>query len=261
MQKKLILISIDGMRPDGLKLCGNPAVDYLKTKGSYTFDAQTVMPSVTLPCHMSLFYGVVPTRHGILSNAFVPQVHTVKGLFEKVSALGGVSAIFYGWEPMRDVAPAGTCKYATYINAYTEESVDTLLTDGAMKLIQDKKPDFVYLYQVDTDEKGGHDNGWMSEEYLRRVSIAIGNARRVVEAFGDEYTVIITADHGGHDYMHGTELAEDMTIPMFFIGADFEAGKELHGVSILDIAPTIARVMGFEGEKEWMGKALFSPQA
>ena len=260
MQKKLILMSIDGMRPDGLKLCGNPAVDYLKTKGSYTFDAQTVVPSVTLPCHMSLFYGVIPTRHGILSNIFVPQVHTVKGLFEKVSAQGGVSAIFYGWEPMRDVAPAGTCKYATYINAYTEESVDTLLTDRAMRLIQEKKPDFVYLYQVDTDEKGGHDNGWMSEEYLRRVSIAIGNARRVVEAFGDEYTVIITADHGGHDYMHGTELAEDMTIPMFFIGADFEAGKELHGVSLLDIAPTVARVMGFEKEKEWMGKALLSSQ-
>ena len=44
----------------------------------------------------------------------------------------------------------------------------------------------------------------------------------MVERLGEEYTVIITADHGGHDRMHGTDMAEDMTIPMFFIGADFE---------------------------------------
>ena len=254
--KKLILMSIDGMRPDGLLSCGSDAVDYLKSRATYTFDAQTVNPSVTLPCHMSLFYGVEPVRHGILSNTFVPQVHTVTGLFEKIRAMGGVSAVFYGWEPMRDVAPAGTCKYATYIQAYTEESVDTLLTDAAIRLIEEKHPDFVYLYQVDTDEKGGHDHGWMSEEYLSRVRIAIENARRVVEQFGEEYTVIITADHGGHDRMHGTQMPEDMTVPMFFIGEAFEANREAHGVSILDIAPTVARVMGLPAEPEWEGRAL-----
>ena len=256
MKKKIILMSIDGMRPDGLQSCGSDAVEYLKAKSTYTFDAKTVFPSVTLPCHMSLFYGITPMRHGILSNTFVPQVHTVTGIFEKIKALGGISAIFYGWEPMRDVAPAGSCKYATYVNAYMEESVDTLLTDSAIRLIEEKKPDFTYLYQVDTDEKGGHDNGWMSDEYLRRVRIAIDNARRVVERFENEYTIIITADHGGHDRMHGTDLPEDMTIPMFFIGPDFEKGKEIKNASILDIAPTIAAVMGFECEKEWEGKAI-----
>ncbi len=256
MDKKVILMSIDGMRPDGLKNCNSEAIAFLKSRASYTFHAKTVYPSVTLPCHMSLFYGVEPMRHGIVSNVFVPQVHQINGLFEKINASGGICATFYGWEPMRNVAPAGTCKYATYINAYTEESVDTVLTDRAIHLIENKKPDFVYLYQVDTDEKGGHDNGWMSEEYLRRVRIAIENARRVVERFEDEYTIIITADHGGHDRMHGTDLPEDMTIPMFFIGSAFEKNKELEAVSILDIAPTIASVMGFEREKEWEGKVI-----
>ncbi len=256
MNKKVILISIDGMRPDGLLGCGSDAVGFLCSRASYTFDARSVYPSITLPCHISLFYGVEPMRHGIVSNVFVPQVHQISGLFERISAMGGVSAVFYGWEPMRNVAPAGTCKYATYVNAYTEESVDTLLTDRAIELIEDKKPDFVYLYQVDTDEKGGHDNGWMSEEYLRRIRIAIENARRVVERFEDEYTIIITADHGGHDRMHGTDMPEDMTIPMFFIGTDFEKNKELKDVSILDIAPTVAAVMGFEREKEWQGRAV-----
>lgn len=256
MNKKLILFSIDGLRPDGAKACGSSSLGKLMEMSTYTFSAKTVMPSITLPCHMSLFYGVEPTRHGILSNTFVPQVHTIKGIFEKTAALGKTNAIFYGWEPLRDVAPAGTCRYATYINAYTDESVDTLLTDKAIELIAEKKPDFVFLYQVDTDEKGGHDNGWMSEGYLQRAKTALDNALRVIETFGDEYSYIITADHGGHDRMHGSSLPEDTTIPMFFIGDEFEKGKEIDGVSITDIAPTVAKIMGFEPEKEWEGRAV-----
>ena len=256
MKEKVIIMSIDGMRPDGLKACGNEYLSTLMAECSYTFDARSMNPSITLPCHMSIFYGIEPMRHGIISNTFVPQVHNVKGLFEKISAYGGVNAIFYGWEPLRNVAPPESCKFATYINAYTDESVDTILTDAAIKLIDEKKPDFVFLYQVDTDEKGGHDNGWMTDAYLNRISIAIDNARRVIERFGDEYTIIITADHGGHDRMHGTQMPEDMTIPMFFRGKSFEKGKELSGVTLLDIAPTVAKVMDFPCEKEWDGKAI-----
>ena len=96
----------------------------------------------------------------------------------------------------------------------------------------------------------------MSEGYFERIKIAINNAKKVIEKFGDEYTVIITADHGGHDRMHGTDLDEDMIIPMFFIGTEFEKNKEIEGVSILDIAPTIAKVMGFSPEPEWEGKSI-----
>ena len=78
----------------------------------------------------------------------------------------------------------------------------------------------------------------------------------MVERFGEEYTVIITADHGGHDRTHGTELDEDMMIPLFCYGPEFEAGKELQDVSILDITPTIASIMGIRPEPEWEGKSL-----
>jgi arylsulfatase A-like enzyme len=109
---------------------------------------------------------------------------------------------------------------------------------------------------VETDEKGGHDNGWMSKPYLDCISRAIDNVKRVIETLGDEYTVIVTADHGGHDRAHGTTLPEDMTIPMFFFGKTFDNGKELNGVSILDIAPTIAKVMEVPTPREWEGKSI-----
>ena len=65
------------------------------------------------------------------------------------------------------------------------------MTDAALHQMETQAPDFVFLSMVETDEKGGHDNGWMSEEYLRRISIAIDNVKRVVERFGEEYTVIV----------------------------------------------------------------------
>ena len=256
MKKKVILISIDGMRPDGLKTCGNPYVKELEKICAYTYKASSMTPSVTFPCHFSMTHSVTPQRHGILTNTYVPQVRPIRGIFEKVSDAGGVCAMYYGWEALRDIALPGKLKYATYINAYTEESSDTALTDEAEKRILASKPDFVFLYMVETDEKGGHDNGWMSDEYLRRISIAIDNAKRMIEKFGDEYTVIIMADHGGHDRTHGTELPEDMTIPLFFYGEDFTPGEIKEDISLLEIAPTIAAIMGVPASEAWEGRSL-----
>ena len=256
MENKVILISVDGMRPDGFLACGNPYIHELMRKAYYTLDGKTVMPSVTLPCHMSLFHSVEPQRHGITTNLYIPMARPIDGLFERLKGIGATCAMYYGWEPLRDVARPESLMFAEYIHAYTEESVDTDLTDSALARIGKSKPDFVFLYMVDTDEKGGHDNGWMSEEYLRRISMAVDNIRRVIEACGEEYSVVITADHGGHDRTHGMDIPEDTTIPMFYIGKAFEAGVRFSGGSILDIAPTVAKLMGAAPAPQWEGKAL-----
>ena len=65
MSEKVILILVDGMRPDGMMQCGNPFAQKLVENSTYSLNARTVMPSVTLPCHMSLFHSVDPERHGI----------------------------------------------------------------------------------------------------------------------------------------------------------------------------------------------------
>ena len=88
MKEKVILISIDGMRPDGVFSCGNPFVQKMTEIGSYTKTARTVVPSVTLPCHMSMFHSVPPMRHGILSNTYAPMVRPLKGIFEQLSSSG-----------------------------------------------------------------------------------------------------------------------------------------------------------------------------
>lgn len=254
----MILISIDGMRPDGLQQCGHPFVNELEKRCSFTYWASSVYPTVTFPCHFSMAHSVTPQRHGILTNTYVPQVRPVNGLFERITALGGISAMFYGWEPIRDIASPGTLMFANFMNAYTGESVDTELTNKAVECITKHTPDFVFLYMVDTDEKGGHDNGWMSDEYLRRIFIAVDNVKRIFDAFADQYSIIVMADHGGHDRSHGTEMPEDMTVPLFCYGNDFIPGKTIEKASLLDIAPTIGQIMKIGCDGEWEGNSLIN---
>lgn len=253
---KVILISIDGMRPDGLLSCGNNFVEELKKKSTYTFDAKTVYPPVTLPCHLSMFHSVPPERHGTLSNSYVTPVRPVNGIFEQFKASGKRCAMFYGWEEIRDVGRPGSLAAAEYINSYSFDHTDAILTDRAINYIKLASPDFVFLYMAETDDKGGHDVGWMTDTYLEYINFAIDNVKKVIETVGDEYTIVITADHGGHDRCHGFDMPEDMTIPMFFCGKEFEAGKQIDGVTILDIAPTIADVAGVLPAREWEGKSL-----
>ena len=256
MANKVILVSIDGMRPDGLTACGYPFVKELMQKSSYSMKASSMIPSVTLPCHLSMFYGVTPQRHGVTTNTFTPFVRPLNGICEQLSAAGKTCAAFYNWETMRNVWSSETMKYTSYINSYAEENTDLLLTQQLIYLMQARKPDFLYGYMVETDEKGGHDHGWMTDEYLKQLYNAVDCAEKIYRAMPAEYSLIITADHGGHDRTHGDTCPEDMTIPMFFLGDAFEPGKELDHISLLELAPTIAKLMGVAPVREWEGRSL-----
>lgn len=256
MKNKVLLISIDGMRPDGLKQCNNPFVKELENICLHTYNASSLNPSITLPCHFSIMHSVAPQRHGILTNIYVPQVRPVKGIFEKVHDFGYKSAIFYNWEQMRDVALPGVINFAEYINCEEEECTDNILAEKCEKIIEKYHPEFVFLYMVETDIKGGHRFGWMSQEYKDRIYNAINNVKKMIEKFGTEYHVIITADHGGHEKFHGTTLKEDMTIPMFFYGNSFVPGKLNKDISLLDIAPTIAKILSIPIESDWEGESV-----
>ena len=222
---KVILISVDGMRPDGFLNCGNPYIHTLMKESLHCLNSRTVHPSVTLPCHMSMFHSVPPQRHGVLSNTYTPQVRPVNGLFDQAKMAGKTTAMFFGWEQLRDLCRPGAITHSSFMKCGIIPDVDSVLTKRAMECIDEFHPDFVFLYLVDTDEQG-HDTGWMSEEYLADISNAVENIKKVIEAYVEEYHIIITADHVGHDRTHGSEMDEDMTIPICCNGPAFEKGKE-----------------------------------
>ncbi|NLO35567.1 MAG: sulfatase-like hydrolase/transferase [Clostridiaceae bacterium] len=257
MNEKVLLILVDGMRPDSLETVNHPFVRHLLETGAYTGQARSVMPSVTLPCHMSLFHSVAPDRHGVLTNTYTPQVRPINGLCEQLRLAKKTCGFFYNWGELKDLAKPDSLAVSFFASGHihTYQKANQMVTDEAINYISGNQPDFAFLYLGYTDE-AGHGYGWMTEPYLQAVSESWDCIERVVRAIPDDYTILVTADHGGHERSHGTDMPEDMTIPLFIKGRTVPAKLELDHVSILDIAPTIARLIGVEAAEEWEGKAL-----
>ena len=253
---KAIIILVDGMRPDGMVKSGSKYLEKLTEHAAYTMSATTVMPSVTLPCHMSLFHSVPPERHGITTNTFMPQVRPVKGLGEVLKAAGKKNAFFYNWEQLKDLTRPDSLSDACYVSGHTYgyEEANRRLTENCVKYIKEENPDFVFLYLGWTDE-AGHAEGWMGKEYLRSIDESLKCIEKVENALSDDYLMIVTADHGGHGRSHGTDMPEDMTIPMFLYNRKL-ASKQIKDANIVDIAPTVVKLLGAQPEPEWEGKAI-----
>lgn len=256
MENKVVLILVDGMRPDGVQKCGHPFVRTFQSISSWSMNAQTVMPSVTLPCHMSLFHSVNPDRHGVTTNTYVPQVRPIEGLIDRLDKFEKKCAFFNTWEELRDLSRPDHLHTYACINQHKQSDTDMKITLAAIDYIKKEDPDFTFIYLGETDEVGGHSVGWMSETYLGCVNKAFKCIQMVHESLPESYTLIVVADHGGHDRSHGTDKPEDMTIPVMIAGPAFEKDKELENVSIKDIAPTVVKLLGVTPAKEWEGKPL-----
>lgn len=255
MQNKVLLILCDGMRPDAVIKCNHSFAEKLMSTARYNPHAQTVFPSWTLPCHMSLFHSVLPSEHGVLGNAFVPGER--KGLFEQLRDNGKSTSFFYSWGELKDLyAPYSVC-YSHFVSEehFPHGKVTEMLEENCEKFINEYKPDFVFLY-LETTDSIGHEIGWGTEEYYKAANHSFGIIEKIMSSLPEDYSVIVLADHGGHDQTHGTTDPIDMTIPLF-IKTNFEIDEEnFENANIIDIAPTICKIIGIEPSKKWKGKCL-----
>ena len=256
LNEKVLLILVDGMRPDGIAACEHPGLRELCKISAYTWGASTIMPSVTLPCHASLFLSVDPARHGITTNTWIPQVRPIDSLTDAAAKAGKKCAMFYNWEELRDLTRPGSLDASFFCRmAGRDSDSDWIVTRQARAYIQSADPDFVFLYLGATDE-AGHHYGWMTPEYLKAVSTAAACIEEIRSTLPEGWTTIVTADHGGHDRTHGTSASEDMTIPLYLCGKAFAPSLLPGRPSIKDIAPTVAALMGFPAPADWEGHSL-----
>ena len=257
---KVILVSVDGMRPDSLKNIAQ-AQDLIR-RSSYTLSARTVFPSVTLPCHMSMFHGVVPDRHATTTDTYTPQVRPINGLVEQLHANENTCAFFYNWEQLRDLSLPGNLDFSFFFSGHGEggyTAANKEVTREFLRYFPKNRPDFTFLYYGEVDE-AGHSHGWMGREYLSAVRASwreIFKVLAMMDSLGEEYNIIVTADHGGHDRSHGTLMDEDMTTPIIAYGPAFKAGRILENASIKDIPTTVAALLGAKPAKEWEGRILY----
>lgn len=251
------LVMVDGLRPDAIDLAGCPNLRSLMARGSTSLVAKSLMPSITLPCHMSIFHSVPPGRHGVTSNDWRPMARPLPGLVDVAKNADLRAAFFYNWEPLRNLSLAGSLHLSYFRGGVTRDPLaDSVIAAEAARYLGSVSPDFAFVY-FGTVDTFGHSHGWMSEEYLAQVGRVDEALGVLLEALPAESTVLLQADHGGHDRDHGTDADEDLLIPWVVGGPGIRSGYQIQEpVCLLDTAPTLARIMGIAPHRDWEGHCI-----
>ncbi len=63
--RRVVILSIDGLRPDVITSAPMENLLKLMQNGAYSLSAQTTYPSVTLVDHASMLTGMCPSKHGV----------------------------------------------------------------------------------------------------------------------------------------------------------------------------------------------------
>ena len=92
--ERVILVVLDGLRPDLITPDWLPCLSGLAASGSHTLAGTTVQPSVTAAALASLFTGVEPTVHGIVGETTLrPRLGHRLTLLPRDCATGGVPMV------------------------------------------------------------------------------------------------------------------------------------------------------------------------
>jgi len=254
----VFIVSIDGLRPDVLIRAQTPNIDNLLKVGSYTWAAQTVQPSVTLPSHCSMVTGVTPQRHGVTWNDYQPGrgALPVPTVFTIAKAHGLTSAIVVAKEKLQTLA--------------LDRSVDTVrvvagnavqVAQAAAGDIEARQPSVVLVHFADVDG-AGHGSGWGSNAQVaatqtcdQGLGLLLGAIHR--SGLAARSVMIVTSDHGGHGRGHGTDQAIDMTIPWICAGTGVAAGQEIRTrVTVCDTAAMALYAIGIVPPADWDGHVV-----
>ena len=255
--RRVLILSIDGLRPDIISLAPMPNLLDLMQNSAYSLSAQTILPSATLPSHASMLGGYCPDIHGVHWNDYIPENGVAIGtdLFDISQAAGLQTVMYAGKEKLQQVTEPSSLDQFVFIN-----DRDLVIAE---QLIQNFPADFGLLFVHFPIVDGmGHQYGWLSPEQLSvafRADEALKMILDELEARGlrKETLVIVTADHGGHDTSHGSSRPEDMTIPWIASGPGIRPGQLTTTVHTMDTAATAAFALGLQPPDDWDGVPVY----
>lgn len=254
----IIVISLDGTRPDALLLADTPNIQELAAKGAASWEASTVFPPVTLPAHTSMLTGLAPEDHGVDFNDMQPdcpplEFSTFLTLAEEA---GYKTALVTGKEKfcMYNQSPGLDYTFA--------REGDRSVVDRALELL-DEGYEVLFLHFPNPDFFG-HSLGWMSETYITELSSTDRQIGRLIAKLAElniteETLIIITSDHGGHGTGHGQNIPEDMLIPWVIAGPGVVAGTALGTtVNVADTAATVLWALDIPALENSAGKPVLA---
>jgi predicted AlkP superfamily pyrophosphatase or phosphodiesterase len=217
LRPTLILVSIDGFRPDYLDRIPTPNLHAIMERGVHAKYMIPSFPTKTFPNHYTIVTGLYPAHHGIIANYMYDP--DLKMKFNKNSLQAMQDARWWGGEPIWVTAEKQGLRTAplmwpgalverpgmrpTYTEAYETDLSSNARVDKLVSLLDqpaDQRPQLLTLY-IDVVDHAGHEFGPRSQQVADAVEqsdLAVGRLVTALKERGidDQVNLIVVSDHG-----------------------------------------------------------------
>ena len=276
----VFIISFDQGAPAGIKKADMPTFESMVSEGAHTWEAYTIVPSLTLPSHASMLTGVGIQKHQIDWNDLVPAKGFVKvpTIFSIAKERGMVTAMFVAKTKFKTLELPGSLDAFVVPKNPIASEVAAAFAAEVGKL----KPNLCFIHFGDPDVEG-HAHGMFSPEKMKALADCDAALAVIVKAIKDAglletSVLILTADHGGHDHSpeelakmtkpgqpppapgtHGSSSPEDVTIPWIAWGADVRKHFTITAPVVqYDTAATALWLLGIPVPESFWGRPVTS---
>lgn len=214
----VILVSIDGFRPDYLDPQHTPTLLALAADGARVRTLRPAFPSLTFPNHYTLVTGLVPDRHGIIGNVMADPELSQRFVLSDRSAVqnplwwndaeplwntarkAGLRSATMFWPgseaPINGLHPHHWRPYDAAFSA--EDRVNQVL--AWLDLPSGERPHFITLY-FDEVDRSGHVSRPDSDRTRAAVQAADAHVAQLVQGLKQrglwpQVNLLIVSDHG-----------------------------------------------------------------
>jgi predicted AlkP superfamily pyrophosphatase or phosphodiesterase len=212
----VVLISLDGFRPDYLETHSPPTLLRLVREGVRAQAMRPVFPTLTFPNHYSIVTGLYPESHGIVSNTMYDPVFDAafslrnegprddrwwagEPIWSTAEKQGVRSAAFFWPGTEVEIAGARPWRWMPYDGSVPYETrVDSVL--AWLSLPETERPRMITLY-FDEPDHTAHEDGPFAATVRGAVlksDSALGRLVAGLEERGiyDSVNLIVVSDHG-----------------------------------------------------------------
>jgi predicted AlkP superfamily pyrophosphatase or phosphodiesterase len=205
----VFIISFDQGAPAGIAKADMPLFKAMAAEGAHTWEAYTIVPSITLPSHVSMLTGVGIQKHQILWNDWDEQRPklAVPTIFQLSKARGLTTAAVASKEKFKTFQAAGGLD----VFLLPEDNSSVGIATAVAGVLKKQQPSLFFVHFGEPDSTG-HKYGVNSPQKMK----ALADSDRALKIIRDAISeagiagssvIILTADHGGHDRTP-EELAE-----------------------------------------------------
>ena len=219
---KVLVIGIDGCRPDALAAASTPVLDSLIATSVFSPDAMNDDITISGPGWAAIVCGVYSPKHLVTSNNFAGNDFAtyppIVSYIEDHDASLNTASICH-WAPINTQIVGVHGDYALNVTS------DSALSAEAVDYITNNDPDYLFIHFDDVDH-AGHAYGFSTsvpqyisaiegvDAYIKPISTAIMNRPTYAN---ENWLILLTPDHGGIGTSHGGTTIDEEKV--FFIAS------------------------------------------